>query len=135
MMRREVSGLGLLEVFALAVLAVMTLGFVMSGGEDPARYAAGAGIAVAALLGIRSLQRRRRDAGATAPGPSAADPGAQEGGFGYRARQLVLALVAVAMIVAFVLVEGRVRITSAFVAILSIVLIINLERLRRRTES
>ena len=51
---------------------------------------------------------------------------------GYGTRQILLGLVALAMATAFVVVGGRPRVTFAFFAALAVVLMLNLERLRRR---
>jgi hypothetical protein len=53
---------------------------------------------------------------------------------GYRARQISLGLVVLAMVPPFILIDGRPRATFAFFAVLAIAFMVNVERLRRREQ-
>ena len=65
MLRREISGLGLLEVFIWFLLACMVLGVVIVDGSDRAQYVIGAAIAAVALFSCHRIrqQRRRQESG------------------------------------------------------------------------
>ena len=137
MLNREVSGLGLLEAAVVVVLLLMTAAFIVSGAPDPGRYAIGAGGYVVAFIcfGVVRRRRRRESSGESSSAAQATASGDPAGGaLGYRGRQALLALVAPAMGVAFILVEGRWRVTFGFFVALSLALIVNLERLRPKDD-
>lgn len=59
MLRREISWLGLREVFCWFVFIALAAGVVGVGGPDRLRYAVGACIAALGAMGCRSLRKQR----------------------------------------------------------------------------
>lgn len=60
MLRREISGLGVLEVFIWFLLVGMVVGVVIVDGSDRAQYVIGAAIAAIGLFSCHRIRQQRR---------------------------------------------------------------------------